>query len=68
MANINISSKANAKTIGEWQDCNTSASCTYDNPIIQLNVQPTSDISWESKVPPPKLPPQYINKALLRDY
>ncbi len=24
--------------------------------------------SWESKVPPPKLPPPPINKALLRDY
>ena len=30
-------------------------------------LHPSIEISWESKVPPPKLPTT-INKALLRDY
>ena len=34
---------------------------------VKSQLQDAQIISWESKVPPPKLPPP-INKALLRDY
>ena len=40
--------------------------CSWEG-MADMLVSKQHVISWESKVPPPKLPPQ-INKALLRDY
>ena len=39
----------------------------YTNPR-NFGTSELSQISWESKVPPPKATPPPINKALLRDY